>query len=148
MSDVKVVGLRIFSLHEELGASGLPEGERERTESCATGCLKKAADGALVLSYIEADGENSQVHTSIRIKPDKISVQRRGGIDSIMVFEEGVIHRSVYSLPPYQMDMEILTRRIRQNMSLTGGELQLVYEMKVGGARRSAIFRIEVKAEK
>ena len=133
--------LNIISTLTDLSSAGLPEGEPEKSESFADGKIKFTPSGDIFISYKE-DTEGGAVFSDIKISESKVTVLRRGAIESTMVFEEGILHRSVYTLPPYRMDMEIMTRRIRKSISEKSIALSLIYEMKIGGSPRSASFKI------
>ncbi len=141
MADFCKVRLNISSSLCDLDAAGVPDGEGESTSTNADGSMSKQKDGSLTVSY-EEESESGKILSDIKITDSKITVRRRGAIESTMVFEEGVIHRSLYTLPPYSMDMQIYTKRIRRNMRFGGGELTLIYEMKIGGTTRSCTMKI------
>ena len=133
--------IKILSTLTDLGASGIPEGNPEKSETAVEGNVRYSDSSDVFISYRE-DTEGGAVFSDIKISESKVTVLRRGAIESTMVFEEGIIHRSVYTLHPYKMDMEIMTKRIRKSISDTGIELNLIYEMKIGGSLRSAVFKI------
>ena len=47
-------------------------------------------------------------------------------------------------MPPYSFDTDIYTRRIRNSLSLSGGELTLIYDMTIGGAKKKTTMKIKV----
>ena len=60
-----------------------------------------------------------------------------------MLFEEGLAHKSVYTVEPYSFDVEIATRKIRNNMTRDSGMLDIHYSMKIGGADKAVRMKIE-----
>ena len=136
--------LNIISTLTDLSSAGLPEGEPEKSESFTDGKIKFSPSGDIFISYKE-DTEGGAVFSDIKISESKVTVLRRGAIESTMVFEEGILHRSLYSMPPYRMDMEIMTKRIRRTLSDGVLSLNLIYEMKIGGSARSAVFKINAE---
>ena len=140
-TNAKAASLEILSTLTDLGASGLPEGETEKTELRLQGNIRFDDRGNTFISYRE-DTENGAILSDVKISDGKVTVLRRGAIESTMVFEEGILHRTVYSLPPYSMDMEIMTKRIRRSTAEGSLSLSLSYEMKIGGSARSAVFKI------
>ena len=139
-----IAKLNIISTLTDLNSAGLPEGEPEKSEVCLQGKIKFAESGDVFLSYKE-DSEGGAIFSDIKISDVKVTVLRRGAIESTMVFEEGILHRSLYSMPPYRMDMEIMTKRIRRTLSDGVLSLNLIYEMKIGGSARSAMFKINAE---
>lgn len=140
----KEVQLNIRSSLCDLSPAGLPDGDAENTEISAKGYIRYASDGATLISY-EEDSEGGRIYSNIRICGRKVTVARRGAIESSMVFDEGVIHKSRYSMPPYEMDMEIFTEKIRQTVGFGEIQLKLIYKMKVGGSLRHCIFILTSK---
>lgn len=143
MPDFCNIKLDIFSSLQDVSSSGLAEGEAENTESHCDGIMKRTADGSLFISY-EESSENGKIYSDIKITDSKIAVRRRGAIESTLIFEDGVLHKSTYTLPPYTLDMEVFTKKIRRDMHFGKGELTLIYNMNVGGAARSCIMKITV----
>lgn len=134
MSTVSKAKISLVSTIDNLSDTGLPSGDRETSESSAVGTLLAGARGS-VISFSE-DTEGGEVKTKIEILPDSVRVCRHGAIESNMLFSEGVAHRSVYSVPPYSFDANIFTRKIRGGIE-QGGKLEILYDMEIGGAKKS-----------
>jgi uncharacterized beta-barrel protein YwiB (DUF1934 family) len=131
---------KIESVIDNLDGAGLPEGDPERNTVYADGDFS-LTDGGALISYAEV-GEGGRVDSDISLSGDSVKVVRRGAIESEMHFAEGCEHRSVYSVPPYKFDALIRTRRIRTALSESGGTLELIYNMRIGGADKSARMKI------
>ena len=138
---------RIFltSIIDNLSDTGLPSGEREASESTATGTVISGARGA-VISFSE-QSEGGEVKTKIEILSGGIRVCRHGAIESDMLFSEGVAHRSVYSIPPYSFDASIFTRKIRGSIE-DGDKLEIFYDMEIGGAKKSVKMSLVCEIER
>ena len=95
------------------------------------------------VSYLE-ENEGVKTYTDIEISEKRVIVKRHGGILSEFIFEEGVEHSSIYSIPPYSFDAQIVTRKIRNNISFEGGTLTVFYNMTVGRDARSVRMKIEI----
>ena len=145
MATFKEVKLNILSVIDNLLASGLTDGESERNESSRSGFMKLDTD-AFVISYLE-ELDGGKVTTDIEIKNDTVSLLRRGAVVSEFFFKEGVKHSSLYQIPPYSFDAEIFTKRIRCSLSEEGGEISLVYNMKIGGADKAVRMKIKICTE-
>ncbi|MBO7304186.1 MAG: DUF1934 domain-containing protein [Clostridia bacterium] len=135
MIDEKEVRLTVASVIDNLTPSGLSDGDPERTEVSVCGKMLASPD-AITLKYREQE-EGSEVNTEIVIYPAAVKVMRSGSIESEMYFEEGIVHTSLYRVPPYSFDAEIKTRKIRSSMTVNGGQLDIYYSMKIGGADKS-----------
>lgn len=141
MAFIKEKKFRISSVIENLDSKGLALSDTEKTEIVAAGFLK-INGGALEISYTEQT-EGGRVVSDIIISDSAVDVKRRGAVESDMHFEEGVCHKSLYSVVPYSFDSEVITRKIRNNMTRDGGKIDIFYNMKIGGAEKSIKMRIE-----
>lgn len=141
MAIIKEKRFKISSVIENLTSDGLASGDVERTEITPNGFLK-ISDGKLEITYTETT-EGGKVISDIIITESAVDVVRRGAVESDMHFEEGVCHKSLYTVSPYSFDSEITTRKIRNNMTRDGGKVDIFYNMRIGGAEKSVKMRIE-----
>ena len=135
------VTVKVSAVIEELDDAGLVIGESERTETKATGYLHIYDNGRYLLTYSES-GEGGTVTTEIAVMGKRVTVSRKGAIESSMEFEEGLEHRSLYSIPPYRFDALIEAKRVNLELSELKSRIELHYNMKIGGAVRSARKKI------
>ena len=103
----------------------------------------RIADDETVLSYRESD-ENGTVSSSVTVRGGCVSVRREGAICSTMHFDTAEPFKTLYSIPPYKFDMEITTKRLDVSLSETGGKIDIMYRMDVGGAKKEARMKITV----
>ena len=141
MAIIKEKKFRISSVIENLLPSGLVDGEAEKTEISPEGFLK-ISDGLYEITYTEMT-EGGKVVSEILVTDDSVTVKRVGAVESNMRFEEGKTHASLYGVPPYSFDVEILTKKIRNNMTRDSGRLDIHYTMKIGGADKNVRMKIE-----
>ena len=141
MAIIKEKTVKISSVIENLSPSGLCEGEAEKSESVSEGFLKISEDGYEITSSEMTEG--GKLVTDIRAECSSVRVKRVGAIESDMLFEEGLSHKSLYSIPPYSFDAEITTKKIRNTMTKDGGRIDIFYDMKIGGAEKRVKMRIE-----
>ena len=141
MAIIKEKTVKISSVIENLSPSGLCEGDAEKSESIADGFLK-ISDGEYEITSSEMT-EGGKLVTDIFIGADSVRVKRVGSIESDMLFEEGLSHKSLYSIPPYSFDAEITTKKIRNSITRDGGRIDIFYDMKIGGAEKRVKMRIE-----
>ena len=137
----KKVKIKIISTVEELDESGLADSS-ERTENGAFGTLS-GEDGLLTLSYKEST-ESGDISSRVVTDGKTVVVGRTGALSSEFVFDEKNEHSSIYSVGPYSFDALITTKRIRNSLTIDGGELTLLYEMTVGGAKKRVKMKIAV----
>lgn len=142
MKSFKEIDIIITSTLFPLDDSGLHiSGEAEESKSSATSYLK--SDGEeLTLSYLE-ESEGVKIYSDITVLADTVTVKRRGGIESEFVFREGKRHTSLYKIPPYTFECEIVTKKLRNEFSASGGTITVFYDMNLGGERRRVKMKID-----
>ena len=144
---LKRVKIKICSYIDNLDPSGLPEGEREVSETEHVGAMKISC-GETSLSYRE-NTEGGSVFSDILIHGSgAVTVRRTGAINSTMHFDENEEFNTVYSLPPYKFDMNVKTSKIKNTLSILGGALEIAYDMTVGGAKKRVLMQIDVSEAK
>ena len=137
---IKEAKIKIESTIQNLDSVGLADGDPERTGTEGVGYYHFDKDKILI-TYCE-DTEGGRVTSEIFVAGDAVRVKRSGAIESDMEIKEGFTDHSVYSIPPYKFDMEVVGKRVRSELSECGGRIDLRYSMKVGGAEKSAGMKI------
>ena len=143
MAIIKEMKFYISSTIDNLTPSGLTDGEPERNDISVEGFYKISDDG-YEITYSEQT-EGGRVVSDIIITESSVTVKRRGAVDSEMVFSEGLLHKSLYTVSPYSFDAEVLTKRIRSSLTKDGGKIDIFYNMKIGGADKAVKMRIECR---
>ena len=141
MALVKEIKVKMRSQIENLSSSGAVDGEPELTECVAAGFMKTNGE-SYEISFTERDRETFVV-TEITVMPSCVCVKKTGDIVSDMRFEEGIMHKSLYKVPPYLFDAEIYTKKIRNNLNKNGGDISVFYTMRLGGADKAVKLKIE-----
>lgn len=137
---ISKVRVKIESSIENLDKAGLPDGDVEKSVSEADG-FYRFSEGEAFLNFTE-ESEGGRSRTEIVCLGGSVTVRRSGAIESEMHFTEGESHSSIYSIPPYQFDATVTARRVRIELGSEGGRIDLLYNMKIGGADKSARMRI------
>lgn len=140
---IKEANIKMESVIQNLDSVGLAEGDAERTENGGVGYYHFDKDRILI-TYCE-DTEGGRLTSEIAVCNGAVRVKRSGAIESDMEIREGFTDRSVYSIPPYRFDMEISGKRVVCKLDVNGGEIDLRYSMKIGGADKSARMRIWIR---
>ena len=105
--------------------------------------LIKTTDSEIGIAY-EETGEGGKLFCDILVRGERVTVARRGAICSTLVFEEGKEYGSIYEIPPYKFDMAVKTKRLKIDLLPTGGTIDILYEMNVGGAVKKSRMKITV----
>lgn len=140
MTKITEVKIKIESTIDNLDSAGLHEGEPEKNLTNAEGFFNYS-ESECILTYAE-EGEGGRAESEIIISDGGVRVKRKGAIESDMYFKEGETSLSIYSVPPYKFDMSILAKRVRIELDENGGKIDLLYNMKIGGAEKSARMKI------
>ena len=140
MKEILESKIRITSTISELDSSGLSIGEEEKTESESCGFYHLFEDKILITYSDESEGV--RIESEIEITSDTVIVERKGALESRLIFEEGKTHHSLYKIPPYSFDAAVTAKKIRNNLSREGGTLDLFYKMSIGGADKGARMKI------
>lgn len=119
------------------------DAEDERVEYSLP-CRYRFLDTGAHISYKEA-GDGDETETDISVNDGEITVARRGGVTSKIVFREGFAHSSLYSLGTYSFDMSVTTRGVRVALGENGGRLDILYKMTVGGAEKDVRFSVRIE---
>ncbi len=139
---LKKIKLNIESYIDNLDEHGLSDGEPEINRASHPGTMR-ISDGEVALTYKE-NTEGDPVTCSVTAKAGTVTVRRNGAVVSTMVFDEREIYKTVYCVPPYKFDMEIKTKRVKNSLSESGGTLEILYEMDIGGAKKETRMKITV----
>lgn len=140
MTKITEVKIRIESSIENLDSAGLVDGDVERNVEEAEGFYRYFDEG-VTLTYA-TENEGGRAESEIILDGERVTVKRRGAIESELHFEEGVCHTSLYCVPPYKFDAAVTAKRIRLALNEDGGRIDLLYNMKIGGAEKSARMKI------
>ena len=141
MAFVKEVCVTVKSVIQNLDG-GVPYGEEEVTEAIVFGFMRPTEDG-FFLTYSE-NGEGGKTVSDVTASSERVTVRRRGAVESEMVFSVGETHSSLYEIPPYRFDMKVTATKIRNTLALGSGGLDLFYKMEIGGAEKKVRLRLFV----
>ncbi|MBO5946148.1 MAG: DUF1934 domain-containing protein [Clostridia bacterium] len=118
---------------------GVAEGF-ERCENEYTATVSER--GGLMRLLYEETSEGGPIKSDITIAEGHVRVRRTGAIESDFMFAEGEVTKSLYKIPPYSFDASITTKKIRNNLTRSGGKLTIIYDMNVGGADKNVRMSI------
>ncbi len=114
----------------------------ERTEEYASGIMRCNEDGSPARISYKSENENTLTETALEFYGTAIRLIRRGALESDMLFEPGVEHKSVYKIPPYEFDMSVTAKRTEISVNSEGGTVELEYSMEVGGAKKECVMEL------
>lgn len=105
--------------------------EPEIIELVTEGTLEKDGN-AWCVSYEESDLTGLKgTNTTFRVEPGMITLTRKGPLNSQMVFQEGVLHESLYQMEFGALMISVCATKVVFNLSEKGGTIDLVYGIEI-----------------
>ena len=104
----------------------------------------------MFLSYAETEltGMKGTV-TTFAVQGPKVILNRTGGINSQMVFEEGKQHTSLYETPFGELSIDIQTSKLLHNLTERGGLMEIKYSIAVEHTVTGRnCFKVQVRRKK
>ena len=102
------------------------------------------------LSYQESELTGLEGTTTVfRIQGQQVTLVREGEVNSLMVFEEGQRHLSMYETPYGALSVGINTRRMKTDLSPSGGDIEIDYAIEIDHAVAGQNqFQIDVREKR
>ncbi len=114
-----------------LGRQSYMDQEPEEIQLVTEGVLEDLGN-SWILSYEESDLTGmGGVTTNFIIEPDKITLKRSGKLNSQMVFQEGVVHESLYQMDFGALMISVCASRVMADICPDGGMIDLVYKIEL-----------------
>ncbi len=115
----------------------IADNDEDRMEFVTEGKLYEK-DGAMYLTYDESEFSGFPgCRTTLKLSGDTIRMRRAGGgngFDTELIFEKGKRFSNSYQTPYGNLDMEVLTDDIVNNLSEEGyGDIRIDYQVNLGG---------------
>lgn len=122
------------------------EQEPDVMELVTAGTLERDPEGGYKLSYQESELTGLEgTQTVFRINGKQVTLTREGEVNSMMVFEEGMRHLSMYETPYGALAVGINTRRMKTDLDACGGDIEIDYAIEVDHAVTGQnLFQIHV----
>ena len=114
-----------------------PDGSVHEIKNARAGVLRRTADG-LVLEYDDVQDEE-KAHIVLTMQPERghVRMQRMGMVSSVLTFLPGEKIASSYVTIYGEIPVAVDTRSVGIRTQENGGELQLDYDVYMGGERTS-----------
>ncbi len=140
MSDNVIISIK----GKQMSADGADE-----MELVTAGELERSAEGAITVSYQETELTGMEGTTTVvRIDGPRVTLLREGAVNSQMVFEEGRRHLSMYETPYGALSVGIDTRRMKNTVGESGGDLEIDYAIEVDNLLAGQnFFRMNVRKD-
>lgn len=103
----------------------------EVIELVTEGTLERAAEG-WKLTYEESELTGLKgVTTTFLVQPGKITLSRKGPLNSQMVFQEGQFHESLYQMEFGALMITVCASKVQYDIGETGGTIDLTYAIEI-----------------
>ena len=131
------------------GRQSYADQEPEIIELVTVGTLEKTTLG-WDLQYQETDLTGLEgVTTTFRVENSKITLIRTGKLNSQMVFQEGVVHDSLYQMEFGALMLTVCASKVSAELSGEGGVIDLVYTIEIEQTAAGMIdYHLEVTPKK
>ena len=130
------------------GCQRYEDQEADTIELVTEGTLKQVENGWEVC-YEESDLTGLQgVTTTFRVEGKTITLVRTGKLNSTMVFEEGMIHDSLYQIEFGALMLTVCAKKVESNITPEGGVIDLVYSIEVEHSAAGTIeYHLDMKVK-
>ena len=106
-------------------------------------------DGGWDISYDESELTGlAGVTTTFRVEPGRIILDRKGALNSRMVFEEGVAHDSLYQMAFGTLMITVKATFVFYDIVSDGGTIDLVYNINIENTEAGVIdYHLDIRAK-
>jgi uncharacterized beta-barrel protein YwiB (DUF1934 family) len=106
-------------------------------------------NGGWDISYEESELTGlAGVTTTFRVEPGRVILDRKGALNSQMVFEEGIPHDSLYQMPFGALMMTVKAVRVFYDIVSDGGTIDLTYEISIENTEAGIIdYHLDIRAK-
>lgn len=130
------------------GRQSYPGQEAEEIELVTEGTMEFRRGGWDV-SYEESALTGLEgVRTTFRVEPGRVTLTRKGNLNSQMVFEEGVAHDSLYQMPFGALMLTVKATRVFFDIVPDGGVIDLSYNINIENTEAGVIdYHLDIRAK-
>ena len=130
------------------GRQSYPEQEPEIIELSTEGWME-FRNGGWDISYEESELTGlAGVTTVFRVEPGRVTLDRKGALNSQMVFEEGVAHDSLYQMPFGALMLTVKATFVYYDIVSDGGTIDLTYQINIENTEAGTIdYHLDIRAK-
>ena len=106
-------------------------------------------NGGWDISYEESELTGlAGVTTIFRVEPGKVILDRKGALNSQMVFQEGIPHDSLYQMPFGALMITVKATSVYFDIVPDGGVIDLVYNIDIENTEGGVIdYHLDIRAK-
>lgn len=130
------------------GRQQYPEQEPEVIELVTDGIMEFRG-GGWDISYEESELTGLDgVTTTFRVEPGKVTLDRKGALNSQMVFQQGVAHDSLYQMPFGALMLTVKATSVFYDIVPDGGVIDLAYNINIENTEAGVIdYHLDIRAK-
>ena len=105
-------------------------------------------DGGWNVCYAESELTGLKgVTTTFRIEPDRVILTRTGGLNSQMIFQQGVPHESLYQMDFGALMLSVCATFVFYDITPAGGVIDLQYSIEIEQTAAGIIdYHLDIRA--
>ena len=106
-------------------------------------------DGGWDISYEETELTGlAGVTTTFRVVPDKVTLTRKGALNSQMIFQKNVVHESLYQMPFGALMLSVKATSVFFDILPEGGVIDLSYNIEIENTQAGVIdYHLDIRAK-
>ena len=106
-------------------------------------------NGGWDISYEESELTGlAGVTTTFRVEPGKVTLTRKGALDSQMIFQENVVHESLYQMPFGALMLSVKATQVFFDIVPDGGVIDLSYNISIENSEAGVIdYHLDIRAK-
>lgn len=130
------------------GRQQYPDTEPEIIELVTEGTMEFRS-GGWDISYEESELTGlAGVTTTFRVEPGKVTLTRKGALNSQMVFQQNVAHESLYQLPFGALMLTVKATSVFYDIVTDGGVIDLSYNINIENTEAGVIdYHLDIRAK-
>ena len=111
--------------------------------------IMEFCDGGWDISYEESELTGlAGVTTTFRVEPGKVTLTRKGTLDSQMIFQENVVHESLYQMPFGALMLSVKATQVFFDIVPDGGVIDLSYNISIENSEAGVIdYHLDIRAK-
>jgi len=106
-------------------------------------------NGGWDISYEESELTGlAGVTTTFRVEPGKVTLDRKGTLSSTMVFQENLVHESLYQMPFGALMLSVKATRVFFDIVPDGGVIDMSYDISIENSEAGVIdYHLDIRAK-
>lgn len=106
-------------------------------------------NGGWDISYEESELTGlAGVTTTFRVEPDKVTLTRKGALNSKMIFQKDIVHESLYQMPFGALMLSVKATSVFFDILPEGGVIDLSYNIEIENTQAGVIdYHLDIRAK-